>query len=359
APAPVTTAIAAQPVADAPATTLLEQLVAAAALDDSRLWAGRAYAVELLARGTEPEVTGHLIGLCDDGDSPEPVRVEACNQLAQRSDGGPAVLAALERRASFMKDSAPPPLAALAQVAARMELRQAAPLLLAHLQDPATPLPALAPLIGALEQLGHAPAASPLERFVRMHHAEPDGSELAPALDAALHALGALRVRTVRASLQAVADDGLAPATTRQKASAAIAALDAPAVNAKAAAPKADVETDAAPAPVVDTRPYALNSELVRESLASLRTPLGACLSADASKPHSGRVSMVVSGAGEVEGVFVTPTSLQACVDPILRPAKLPATRSGRQRVTYEIKGANAESTPEPAEKPKKPAAKR
>jgi len=367
APAPTTEAAAAQPAAaelEAPATTLREQLVAAAALDDSRLSAGRAYAVELLARGSEPEITGHLIALCDDDESPEPVQLQACDQLALRSDGGPAVLAALERRASFMKDSAPPPLAALAQVAARMELRQAAPLLLAHLQDPATPLPALAPLIGALEQLGHAPAASPLERFVRLHHAEPDGSELAPAVDAALHALGALRVRTVRASLQAVADDGLAPAATRQKASAAIAAIDAPAVNAKAAAPKPEAE--AAPAAVVDARPYALSSELVREALSSLRKPLGACVSADASRPHSGRVSMVVSGAGEIEGVFVTPTSLQACVEPVLRAAKLPATRSGRQRVTHEIKGANAESPAEPAKpsepvKPatKKPAAKR
>jgi hypothetical protein len=80
---------------------------------------------------------------------------------------------------------------------------------------------------------------------------------------------------------------------------------------------------------------------------------------------------MVVNGAGDVEGVFVTPTSLQACVEPVLRPAKLPATRSGRQRVTYEIKAANAETTPstpsapdepakpEPAVKKKKPTAKR
>jgi hypothetical protein len=364
--APAANAAAAQPAAtddEAPATTLLAQLVAAAALPDSRLSAGRAYAVELLARGSEPEITAHLIALCDDDDSPDPVQLEACTQLTQRTDGGPAVLAALERRASFMKDSAPPPLAALAPVAARMELRQAAPLLLAHLQDPATPLPALAPVISALEQLGHAPAAGPLERFVRMHHAEPDGSELAPAIDAALHALGALRVRTVRASLQAVANDGLAPATTRQKASAALAAIDAPPVNAKAAAAKPEAVAQVTPAVVADTRPYALSSELVRTSLTELRKPLAACLNADPSKPHSGRVSMVVNAAGEVEGVFVTPTSLQACVEPILRPAKLPATRSGRQRVNYEIKGANAESEPAApaASKPekKKPSAKR
>ena len=109
-----------------------------------------------------------------------------------------------------------------------------------------------------------------------------------------------------------------------------------------------------------------MNTELVRKSLADARKPLAACLSADASAPRSGRVSMVVSGAGEIEGVFVTPTSLQACVEPVLRGKTLPATRSGRQRVTYEIQGANAASTPD--EKPekkaeqkanKKPAAKR
>ena len=354
-PAAEATDAASHDAAEQPAATLLEQLVAAAALPDSRLSAGRAYAVELLARGSEPEITGHLIALCEDRDSPEPVQVAACEQLGQRTDGGPAVITALERRASFMKNSAPPPLAALAQMAGRMELRQAAPHLLAHLQDPATPLPALAPVITALEQLGHAPAAGPLERFVRLHHAEPDGSELAPAIDAALHALGALRVRSTRASLQAVAADGLTPAATRQKASTALAALDAPPVAvAKATEPKADAEP-ATPAPVVDTRPYALSTELVRTGLNEVSKPLSACLGAEASKPHSARVSMVVSGAGQIEGVFVTPNSLRACVEPILRGATLPATRQGRQRVTYEIRGANAANEASEPSKPAKP----
>jgi hypothetical protein len=333
---------------------LHEQLVAAAALPDSRLSAGRAYAIELLGKLTDGAITGELIALCQDAKSPEPVQHAACDQLAQRSDGQAEVLAALGHHASYVHDQGAPPLAALAPVAARMELQQAAPLMLAHLQDPATPVSALAPMIAALESLGHQAAAAPLERFVRLHHAEPEGSELQPAINAALHALGALHARALRASLQAVANDALAPNATRLKAQEAIALLDAPPVNAKAA-PKAEPEAPAAPAPVVDNRPYALDAALVDKSLGELRKPLSQCVSADPSRPRVGRVSMVVSGRGEVEGVFVTPTSLQACVEPVLRKVQMPETRAGRQRVSYEIRGANAsadESASKPAAKP-------
>ena len=350
---------AAAPAAEAPAATLHEQLAAAAGLDDARLSAGRAYAIELLGKLTDAPITGELIALCDDAKSPEPVRLAACDQLAQRQDGknGQAeILAALGRHASFIHDTSAPPTAALAQVAARMELQQAGPLLLSQLQDPATPPAALAPLITALETLGHAPAAAPLERFVRLHHAEPEGSELLPAIAAALHALGTLHQRATRTSLQAVADDALAPNATRLKATEALALLDAPPVNAKAAAPKAEPAAEAAPAPVVDNRPYALDTELVRSSLADVKKPLSECVSADPTRPRVGRVSMVVSGRGDVEGVFVTPTSLQACVEPVLRKAKLPETRAGRQRVTYEIRAANATATAEKSAK--KPATK-
>jgi hypothetical protein len=342
------------PAADAVPATLHEQLVAAAALHDSRLSAGRAYAIELLGKLSDAAITGELIALCEDAKSPEPVQHAACDQLAQRSDGQAEVLAALARHASYLHDRSVPPLAALAPVAARLELQQAAPLLLAQLQDPATPVPALAPMIAALESLGHQAAAAPLERFVRLHHAEPEGSELQPAINAALHALGALHARALRTSLQAVAADALAPNATRLKAQEAIALLDAPPVNAKAA-PKPEPEA-AAPAPVVDNRPYALDGALVDASLGELKKPLAQCVSADPSRPRVGRVSMVVSGRGEVEGVFVTPTSLQACVEPVLRKARLPETRAGRQRVTYEIHGANAapdESAQQPAPKHK------
>src|SRR5262249_48890752 len=88
--------------------------------------------------------------------------------------------------------------------------------------------------------------------------------------------------------------------------------------------------------------------DVVRKTLTPLRSKLGACLNADPTHPRAGRVSMVVHGSGTVEGVFVTPTTLQACIEPVLRDARFPATRAGRQRITHIVHGANAEKTVNP-----------
>jgi hypothetical protein len=40
--------------------------------------------------------------------------------------------------------------------------------------------------------------------------------------------------------------------------------------------------------------------------------------------------------------VFVTPTTLQACIEAGLQDARLPPTRVGRQRVTHTVFGPNA-----------------
>jgi hypothetical protein len=51
---------------------------------------------------------------------------------------------------------------------------------------------------------------------------------------------------------------------------------------------------------------------------------------------------MVVSGDGRVEGIFVTPTTLQACMEPALHGVRFPPTRAGRQRITHLVQAPNA-----------------
>jgi hypothetical protein len=51
---------------------------------------------------------------------------------------------------------------------------------------------------------------------------------------------------------------------------------------------------------------------------------------------------MNVQGEGKVEGVFVTPTTSQACMEPLVRETRFPATRLGRQRITHLVRGPNA-----------------
>jgi hypothetical protein len=335
-----------------PLPSMREQLFAAAALEDDRLGAGRAYAVEHLALLPDEAVTSQLVALCAQRKSPQPVQVAACNHLGERSNGGPQVIEALRRRASFLEGNDPPPVGALARAAAQMQLKQAAPLLVTHMEDPNTPAADLAPVLETLERLEHKPAASAIERFVRLHHAEPEGSELSPALFAAVHALGALRARGSRGSLEDIARDPLTPQTMRDKAREAIAAMEAPPPSAAksdaaktAPEPESEIEADEVQ---TDPRPYSLSPDMVRDALKSVRAKLSQCLTADPTKARTGRVSMVVSGDGRVEGVFVTPTTLQACIEAALQGARFPATRLGRQRVTHVVYGPNAEQSATP-----------
>jgi hypothetical protein len=346
---------AAQPAtpATSPATggealpSMREQLYAAATLADDRIGAGRAYAVEHLARLPDDAVTTHLVAVCSDRKSPEPVQLAACAHLGERENGGDQIIEALRRRASFLEGAEPPPVGALAKAAGEMQLKQAGPLLVTHMEDPNTSAADLVPLLETLTRLGHKPAASAIERFVRMHHAEPEGSELAPALLAAMHALGTLRARGSRGSLDDLARDPLTAQSVRDRAREALALMDAPPAAAKpdaAPAKTAPAEDEAEPEEEVQTdpRPYSLTPEMVRDALKPLRGKLAGCVAADSTKPHSGRVSMVVNGDGKVEGVFVTPTTLQACIEAGLQGARLPPTRLGRQRVTHTVFGPNA-----------------
>jgi hypothetical protein len=353
---------AASAVLESPLPSLREQLAAAAALDDARLGAGRAYAVDQLAAIPDESVTADLVQLCAERGSPQPVQSAACGHLGERTNGGDQVVQALRRRASFLEDNPAPPVGALAVAAGAMALKPAGQLLVSHLEDPNTPSADLPALIATLEKLDHKPAIASLERFARMHHAEPEGSELTPALYASLHALGALRARGSRGSLDDISQDPLAPQLVRDKAREAIAMLDAPKVEApaKAEPQKPDPAEEAAPEQdevETDPRPYSLGADIVREALKPVRARLSACLTTDPAKPRNARVSMVVNGTGSVEGVFVTPTTLQSCMETVLHEARFPQTRLGRQRITQTVYGLNAEEPAKPKKaKPAKPA---
>jgi hypothetical protein len=318
-----------------PIGELRQQLTAAASLDDDRLSAGRAYAAANLSRFDDADTTRALIALCSQRSSPEPVRAAACVQLRERTSGDAAVLAALRVRASFLEGTEPPPVGPLAQAAAKLQLKAAGPLLVSHIEDPNTPARDLVAVFESLEVLGERSAVPSVARFIRLHHAEPEGSELLPALASALRALAALQARAERPTLADVASDVLTPKSTRDHAQSALALLDSP-PQPKAAVAEADSGAKP-PADEVQTDPrdYALTADAVRKHLNPMRDRLKRCLAADASAPHQGRASLVVDGEGRVEGVFVLPATLQPCAEPVLREAKFPSTRLGRQRITH------------------------
>jgi hypothetical protein len=99
---------------------------------------------------------------------------------------------------------------------------------------------------------------------------------------------------------------------------------------------------------LTDSRPYSLTPDMVRDALKPARSRLAQCLAADPAKVRSARASMVVNGDGRVEGVFVTPTTLQACVEAAVQEARFPITRLGRQRISHVLYGPNATSAVTP-----------
>jgi hypothetical protein len=148
-----------------------------------------------------------------------------------------------------------------------------------------------------------------------------------------------------------VAGDALTPKSTRDQAQAALNALDAPPPKPEPEKPVEVVE--AAPQDEVQTDPraYALTADVVRKALWPLREKLSHCLTLDASHPRLGRTSLVIDGAGRVEGAFVLPVTLQACVEPLLRETHFPSTRLGRQRITHVFYGPNAKPVTPPRTK--------
>jgi hypothetical protein len=353
-----------------PEATLHEQLLAAARLDDDRLAPARAMAVTHLARTETPGLTRELIELCTiaqarPGSPSDLGRRAACDALAKREAGGSDVLEALRARGSWLEGIDRPPVGALAQAAARMNLQQAGPLLVSHLESPHTPAGELVPIFVALQSLGYRQAVPQLERFVRLHHAEPAGSELGPALQGALLALGALHGNKVRGTIADVSDDAFTLPAVRQTAKEVLVALDAP-TPVRVLEPKKDpkaaekrVVKDVVVEEVIltDPRPFALDRVAAEKAFRPLNAGLQQCLAADAAQPKSARISMIVSGEGKVEGFLATPTTLQSCVEPILRNAQFPATRLGRQHIVHTVQAVQRTSAPKAPAKGKPSAA--
>ena len=78
---------------------------------------------------------------------------------------------------------------------------------------------------------------------------------------------------------------------------------------------------------------------MVAQVLRPARRALRVCLNKDPSEALTARVSLVVNDKGRVEGIFVTPNTMQQCVEPILRKYDFPSTQTGRQQIVHVIRG--------------------
>lgn len=201
---------------------LADQLLGAAQSTDARLVPARAFAVRALAAQPAESVTEHLIVLCDERSLPADLRRAACEALGGREVGADIVLAALERRASYLAETHAPPVGALATVAARLRESRAVPLLIGHLRDPETSLADFPALCAALAQLGDRAAVEPLQDFLWLYHADGEDPGLAVALGHVARALVALAGPVGREEIERVLDAPFTPPAIRAQLGAAL-----------------------------------------------------------------------------------------------------------------------------------------
>jgi hypothetical protein len=314
------------------------QLERAARSPDTRLVPARAFAAQLLGPVEDDQAAQALIGLCGEEATPTRVREEACETLAQRKIASDAVLAALAQHADFMEDKPEPPLTALALAALRAGDRRATPALLAHLSDPATPVEALTPLLRAIAGLGDASTADELAAFVRLYHADSADEPFENVLAVAMDTLVKLERGKARAVLEPVANDQFARVGVRGAAQRKLSELGPETEEGAAAAPEAEQPADGVPVAVESGPPPHLTTQHIDDALSPVRPKLSRCVHEAPEHPASARLVLVIDGEGQLQELRALPESVRACIEPLVREAKFPATKYGKRSVmSYSV----------------------
>ncbi|MCB9658882.1 MAG: PQQ-binding-like beta-propeller repeat protein [Sandaracinaceae bacterium] len=326
------------------------QLASIADQPDTRLSPASVFALRALRILPGDGPTATLVTLCESDTASRTIRDTACDALAERTDGRAAVLAALSRHADFVTGARVPALAPLADAAARMEATEAAPLLVDHLWDPATPDEALPNIVSALGALGDEAAAAPLLRFVRVYHADASANGLRVALEQAIDALCELAPDAAYPVLGELMNDPATQSGLRMRAEHRFAQhqreLDAARAEREALAAEAAEEQARAMAqeraqqgggsePVSAPLTH-LTREVAESALAPVMPAIRECM--DDAQQTSVRLTLVVNPTGEWSAVGTSPASLQTCVAPLVRSQAMPAvTSSLRQRLTFVV----------------------
>ncbi len=315
------------------------QLVDAALNPDTRLVPMRAMAVTMLAALEDETATSALIEICQDHATPERVRTVACVALSKRTNGGEAVIAALSRHANYVTGTKAPPVGPLSQAALKTGDARAVPHLIAHLQDPETPIEELSPLLIALKGLADASAAEPIADFLRLYHADAEDERMQDALLIAVQTLAKVQGPKAAAVLEPVANDPFGQAKVRAEAARMLASLTL-IEEAKAPAdgtPPKPVAAD--PPAVAEGPPERLTLEHVKTALKPVEDKLSMCVRNDSKRPSTARLTLVIDGhTGDVMAVQTLPESLLACVQPLVLSMPFPTTRFGkRETVNYTL----------------------
>ncbi len=172
----VSAGAAAQPPTEDEVARTLEQIVWD---HDARFAAVKVFAVDALGAVPGLAVSRALIKIVraapGPGGPPPRAQEHAGEALVARKDRAavPLMLEALAEHYDFLEDKQPRGVDVMARALGALDVKEAAPLLAAHLSDHETPERALKPIAETLARLGGADAEHALREFLLQYHADP------------------------------------------------------------------------------------------------------------------------------------------------------------------------------------------
>ncbi len=167
--------------------TLAEQISAAINLSEPQMATIQRFLLRELGTNTDPTITKTLLDLATDARTQPDLLNEARSQLASRRNGIEYMLEALGRHYDYLAgDLRPPPVGPLADALAASGEKKAAPLLAAHLNDPADSTSDARHAAHALVKLATPAELPAVEHFFAEYHAAATNDDLVAAvIDAA------------------------------------------------------------------------------------------------------------------------------------------------------------------------------
>lgn len=223
---------------------LAAQIAAALLNRDAEMVSGQKLLLREMSTLEDELATKTLVELASDPRTAPPLVVDARTALAGRRNGAKYMLDALARHYDFLKDVLlPPPVGPIAQALAAMKDKQAAPLLAAHLLDPADSEDDVKQAAAALVDLGDATQLPQLKEFFGLYRASYEGEPMAAAVVSAGQALVKLGGADGRKIVDAALADSMTPDGVKARLHAILEALDAQAKQGKSDAKPADPKT--------------------------------------------------------------------------------------------------------------------
>jgi outer membrane protein assembly factor BamB len=208
---------------------LVAQLAEAVRVDDPQMAIAQKLLLRELALVDDELATKTLVDAASDPRTSPDLLPDARTALANRRNGASYMEAALTRHYDFLKDVLrTPPVGPIAQALGAMKERAAAPLLAAHLLDPADTEDDVKQAAAALATVAGPNELSALRQFFGMYRATADDDDMAAAVVSVGQALMTVGDKPGRAQVESAAADSTTVPYARERLGAILAAPPAP-----------------------------------------------------------------------------------------------------------------------------------